>query len=96
MAAAITPRTYTLYVFQFSLYSMMTRFTANLGAKTVPTGTGPRIELKLVNLLKQEQFTEDYLAINPTGQVFYLTLLRWLAMKKDINTHVPGSFADGI
>jgi glutathione S-transferase len=69
MATTDNKEVYDLYVFPFSLYSMMTRFTANLGGKSDTAGTGPQIQLKMVNLQKQEQLSEEYLAINPTGQV---------------------------
>src|SRR6187551_448523 len=98
MATANSKEAYILYIFPFSLYSMMTRFTANLGLKTDTAGTGPRIGLKLVNLHKQEQFTEEYLAINPTGQVSNLaaTLRYYLAGQKAMRlTLCPkGSLAD--
>ncbi len=52
---------YVLYVFPFSLYSIMVRFTASLGAASVTDGSGVAIENKLVNLHRNENISEWYL-----------------------------------
>lgn len=60
----------TLYIFPFSLYSIMARFTAALGASTVPGTRAIIIEPRLVNLHRNESIAERYLLeLNPKGQV---------------------------
>ncbi|KUI63601.1 hypothetical protein VM1G_10280 [Cytospora mali] len=62
---------YTLYVFPFSLYSIMVRFTISLGSH-YHRGPGglPNITHKLVNLHRDENLEEWYLTtVNPKGQV---------------------------
>ncbi|KAI1126442.1 hypothetical protein F5Y10DRAFT_293831 [Nemania abortiva] len=67
---------YCLHVFPFSLYSIMARFTYVLGCQ-VSIGTSaarPQIDLRLVNLHKDENISEDFLlTVNPKGQVPVLT-----------------------
>jgi hypothetical protein len=57
-----------LYVFPFSLYSIMARLTAAFGAKHDPENA-PRIRMRLVNLHRGEQVLESYLKLNPKGEV---------------------------
>ncbi|KAJ9150706.1 hypothetical protein NKR23_g3388 [Pleurostoma richardsiae] len=67
---------YVLHVFPFSLYSIMARFTAALGAayQAPPGKRPPRIELRLVDLHRDEELTEPYLTgVNPKGQVPAMT-----------------------
>ncbi|VUC33192.1 unnamed protein product [Clonostachys rosea] len=59
---------YTLYHFPLSLYSLMVRLAFAFGEKLNPENA-PRIKLKLVNLLQQENLSEDFLTLNPKGQV---------------------------
>jgi hypothetical protein len=60
----------TLYYFPFSLYSIMVRFTAALGAKSGEATTPIHVEHQLVNLHRDENIAESYLlSINPKGQV---------------------------
>ncbi|CAG9995849.1 unnamed protein product [Clonostachys byssicola] len=59
---------YTLYHFPFSLYSLMVRLAFAFGEKLSPENA-PRIKLKLVNLHLQENLSEDFLILNPRGQV---------------------------
>jgi len=96
---------YVLYIFPFSLYSIMARFTATLGATyhSLPGPPTPRIELKLVNLHTDEEMEEEYLLqVNPKGQVpamsssalpatltDSLDISYWLA-----NEHYPGLLPD--
>ena len=70
MADSTSTRTYTLYVFHFSLYSIISRFTIALGAKTQPDAAGPSVELKLVNLHRKESVSEWFLNVTPRGQVY--------------------------
>lgn len=64
---------YTLYIFPFSLYSIMARFTIALGRAYQGESTArspPKISLKLLNLHRDENLEEDFLLhINPKGQV---------------------------
>lgn len=64
---------YRLYIFPFSLYSMMTRFTYTLGKTTSNVNNPLSIELVLVNLHRDENIAEEYLvSVNANGQVrFY-------------------------
>lgn len=62
---------YTIYVFPFSLYSIMARFTIALGSRyhKAPDGL-PDITYKLLNLHTDENLEEWYLTtVNPKGQV---------------------------
>ncbi|CAH0039286.1 unnamed protein product [Clonostachys solani] len=59
---------YTLYHFPFSLYSLMVRLAFAFGEKLNPENA-PRIKLELVNLHQQENLSEDFLTLNPKGQV---------------------------
>lgn len=67
---------YTLHIFPFSLYSIMARFTIALG-RSYQRGTSPKalpkVSLKLINLHLDDNLTEEYLRINPKGQVPVLT-----------------------
>lgn len=65
---------YTLHYFPFSLYSLMIRFGLSLGQQVNPK-TAPKIEIKLVNLHREEHLSETFLtSINPKGQVSSSTL----------------------
>lgn len=61
---------YTLYSSPFSLYSMMTRHTIQLG-RTTKGGIPPKsITLSLVNNRKLDNLKEDYIVkLNPKGQI---------------------------
>lgn len=60
----------TLYIFPFSLYSIMARFTAALGAKSGEATKPISVEHRLVNVHQNENVAEWYLlSINPKGQV---------------------------
>lgn len=62
---------FTLYVFPFSLYSIIARFTISLASHYHEGPQGlPKITHKLVNLHRDENLEEWYLiTINPQGQV---------------------------
>lgn len=67
---------YTLYIFPFSLYSIMVRFTIALGRtyqRGTPPKAPPKVSLKLLDLHRDENLTEEFLQINPKGQVPVLT-----------------------
>ncbi|GJN81228.1 hypothetical protein PLIIFM63780_004760 [Purpureocillium lilacinum] len=67
------PPVYTLHYFPFSLYSLMSRFAFVLGQALNPE-TAPRLEVKMVNLHREENYSERYLTqVNPKGQVPALT-----------------------
>lgn len=72
---ACLPDIYYLYVFPFSLYSIMARLTYAFGqTETKPNserrGEQMRLVNKLVNLHRNENIAEQYLlSINPKGQV---------------------------
>ena len=71
-AAPAGSDTYTLHIFTFSLYSIMTRFTLALGVRSGarPGAASPHIEKRLVNLHRSENLDEAYLlTVNPRGQV---------------------------
>ena len=60
---------FVLHAFHFSLYSIVVRFTAVLGAKIDPTRELD-MELKLVDIHRREQLSERYMTrVNPKGQV---------------------------
>ncbi|PTB45317.1 hypothetical protein M441DRAFT_64980 [Trichoderma asperellum CBS 433.97] len=64
---------YTLHYFPFSLYSLMVRFALVIGRRLNPD-TAPNVEIKLVNLHREENFSEQYLTlVNSKGQVPALT-----------------------
>lgn len=67
---------YTLYIFPFSLYSIMARLTIALGV-THPhrplTRALPSVNLKLLDLHRDENLTEEFLKLNPKGQVPVMT-----------------------
>ncbi|PHH64066.1 hypothetical protein CDD81_5059 [Ophiocordyceps australis] len=64
---------YTLHYFPYSLYSLMTRLSFALGRRVSPE-TAPRLELQLINLHCDDNFSEDYLTkVTPKGQVPVLT-----------------------
>lgn len=67
---------YTLHMFPFSLYSIMVRLTLALGSTyhgESPPSLLPKVDLKLVNLHRDMEMEEEYLRINPKGQVPALT-----------------------
>lgn len=60
----------TMYIFPFSLYSIMARFTAALGASAGQATRPITIEHQLVNLHRNGNISEWYLLnVNPKGQV---------------------------
>lgn len=62
---------YTLHFSPFSLYSLMIRFALVIG-KCVSPESAPNVQIKLVNLLKDENLSEEYLTqVNSRGQVQY-------------------------
>lgn len=66
---------YTLHYFPFSLYSLMVRFALVLGRR-LNLETAPNVEIKLVNLHRDENFSEEYLTlVNSKGQVSPLHLI---------------------
>lgn len=66
---------YTLHYFPFSLYSLMVRFAFVLG-ETLNPDTAPKVEIKLVNLHREENFSETYLTTgNRKGEVSFHTNL---------------------
>lgn len=68
-----TPPAYTLHYFPFSLYSLMSRFAFVLGQALNPE-TAPRLQVKMVNLHREENYSESYLThVNHKGQVPALT-----------------------
>ena len=64
---------YTLYSSPFSLYSMMARHTIQLGPTTRDAKPPKKISLHFINHKKNENLKEDYLKVNPKGQVPALT-----------------------
>jgi Glutathione S-transferase, N-terminal domain len=64
---------YTLYSSPFSLYSMMARHTIQLGPTTHGAKPPKNITLTLINHRKNLNLKEDYLKINPKGQVPSMT-----------------------
>ncbi|KAH7000983.1 hypothetical protein EDB80DRAFT_778909 [Ilyonectria destructans] len=60
---------YTLYSSPFSLYSMMARHTVQLGPLTDHTTPPRNIDLSFINHGKNNNLKEEYLRINPKGQV---------------------------
>ncbi|KAH9898826.1 hypothetical protein F4778DRAFT_771816 [Xylariomycetidae sp. FL2044] len=60
---------YLLYSAPFSLYSMMARHTAVLGPTTSDARPPKTISLELVNNKANDNLKEDYLRVNPKGQV---------------------------
>lgn len=64
---------YTLYSFPFSLYSMMARHTVQLGPTTHGARPPKQITLHFVNHLKNDNLKEDYLRVNPKGQIPAMT-----------------------
>ncbi|PHH76894.1 hypothetical protein CDD82_3764 [Ophiocordyceps australis] len=64
---------YTLHYSPYSLYSLMTRLSFVLGRRVSPE-TAPRLELQLIDLHHDDNFSEDYLTkVTPKGQVPVLT-----------------------
>ncbi|KAH6644959.1 hypothetical protein BKA67DRAFT_586560 [Truncatella angustata] len=59
----------TMYIFPFSLYSIMAKFTAALGPFTKEETLPLSVEYRLVNLHRGENLSEAYLMLNPKGQV---------------------------
>ncbi|KAF3769577.1 hypothetical protein M406DRAFT_354053 [Cryphonectria parasitica EP155] len=64
---------YTLYSSPFSLYSMMARHTIQLGPTTQGARPPKKITLSFVNHKKNENLREEYLKVNPKGQVPTMT-----------------------
>ncbi|WZH49434.1 hypothetical protein QYS62_010635 [Fusarium acuminatum] len=64
---------YTLYSSPFSLYSMMARHTVQLGPTTHNAMPPKSITLSFVNHKAHENLNEEYLKINPKGQVPAMT-----------------------
>ncbi|KAI5919766.1 hypothetical protein F4810DRAFT_685620 [Camillea tinctor] len=64
---------YILYSSPFSLYSMMARHTIQLGPTTKDAKPPQKITLHFINHRKNENLTEDYLKVNPKGQVPAMT-----------------------
>ena len=64
-----TSADFTLHFFPFSLYSLMVRMGVNIG-KSLDTTNAPNIQLKLVDLHREENLSEEYLTkISSKGQV---------------------------
>ncbi|KAH8649043.1 hypothetical protein BX600DRAFT_474402 [Xylariales sp. PMI_506] len=63
-----------LYVFPFSLYSIMARLTAVLGEATNQRTRSIEIEKRLVNIHRNENIAEWYLKINSKGQLPSMTV----------------------
>lgn len=64
------PSAYTLHMFPFSLYSIMVIYTYVLGNEGSENGGGIILSNKVVNLHRDENVSEEYLAkINPKGLV---------------------------
>lgn len=64
------PSAYTLHMFPFSLYSIMVMYTYVLGNEGLANGGGIILSNKVVNLHRDENISEEYLAkINPKGLV---------------------------
>lgn len=60
---------YVLHYFPFSLYSLMVRFALVIGRR-LNLETAPNVEIKLVNMHREENFSEEYLTlVNSKGQV---------------------------
>lgn len=60
---------YTLHFSPFSLYSLMIRFSTEIGKK-LNAESAPNVHIKLVNLDKLENLSEEYLTkVNSKGQV---------------------------
>lgn len=64
---------YILYSSPFSLYSMMARHTIILGSTTHGARPPKSITLAFVNHAANENLREDYLQLNPKGQVPTMT-----------------------
>lgn len=64
---------YTLYSAPFSLYSMMARHTVQLGRASSNAKPPKSITLHFVHHLKGENISEEYLKVNPKGQVPAMT-----------------------
>lgn len=64
---------YTLYSSPFSLYSMMARHTIQLGRMSSNARPPKSIKLHLVNHGKGKNLEEEYLKVNPKGQVPTMT-----------------------
>jgi glutathione S-transferase len=64
---------YTLYSSPFSLYSMMARHTIQLGRVSQTTRPPKSITLHFINHGQHENLKEEYLKVNPKGQVPAMT-----------------------
>lgn len=62
------PSPHTLHYFPFSIYCIMVRFAFHLGIKLNPE-TAPAVNVRLVDLHQQEHLLEEFLTVNPKGQV---------------------------
>ncbi|CAG9982469.1 unnamed protein product [Clonostachys byssicola] len=69
----LTNAEYTLYSSPFSLYSMMARHTVQLGPLTDNAAPPKKISLSFMNNSKNDNIKEEYLKINPKGQIPSLT-----------------------
>lgn len=69
MSESSAPIKCTMYACPFSLYSIMARFTATLGATTGPPAKNISMELQMVDIFRDKNIDEWYLKINPKGQV---------------------------
>lgn len=64
---------YTLYSSPFSLYSMMARHTIQLGRASSNARPPKSITLHFINHRKDKNLEEEYLKVNPKGQVPAMT-----------------------
>lgn len=64
---------YTLYSSPFSLYSMMARHTIQLGRASNSARPPKSINLHFINHRKDKNLEEEYLKVNPKGQVPAMT-----------------------
>lgn len=64
---------YTLYSSPFSLYSMMARHTIQLGRASKNAKPPKSITLHFINHRKDKNLEEEYLQVNPKGQVPAMT-----------------------
>jgi hypothetical protein len=68
----------TLYYFPFSLYSIMARLTLALGVKSGEPTKPVTVQLRLLNLHRDENLEEWFLlTMNPKGQVRITSNLSW-------------------
>ena len=61
---------YILYHNYYSICSIMMRYLVRIRGEPKDEGSRMNIETKVVDIFKEEQFSEDYLTkVNPNGQV---------------------------